>query len=464
MNIQDKMLGESNDPTAFEKAKEYAIKYMSNVDSSRVYPNDYEIDALKVFHVPLTNLPSTSVEVLDALATIGVKGTVAQTGGRYFGFVNGGAVPASLPVKWLADVWDQCGGLYLTSPINAELEIVCERWLKELFNLPPETIAGFVSGTSMANLSALAAARLHLLKKQGWHVNEKGLNGAPALRIIAHDQIHASIKKTLAMLGYGKNSIEWIPSDDQGRAIVHQIPKLDHTCLVLLQAGNANTGSFDDFNTACDLANEVGAWTHIDGAFGLWAAATKKLSYLTDGMEKACSWAVDGHKTLNTPYDSGIVLCRHPQSLIGALQATGEYILYSEKKDPLLTTPELSKRSRAIELWATMKSLGKHGIDEMVFGFHQHARQLEKGLRNIGYTVLNEVVFNQVLVRFESDEKTNKIIDYVQNSGVCWVGGTTWKGEVAIRISICSWRTTTKDIEMSIEVFGKALEAKGMES
>ncbi len=457
-DIQTKMLHELQNKEAFENAKKAAYKYMDTVSDTRVYPSKEEIKNLDAFKEPLNHAPIPSNEVLKMLIEHGTQGTIAQTGGRYFGFVNGGAVPASLPVKWLSDVWDQCGGLYLTSPINAELEMVCESWLKNLFGLPKETIAGFVSGTSMANLSALAAGRQYLLKNQGWDVNEKGLHGAPKIRVIAHNQVHASIKKTLAMLGYGRNSIEWIPSDEQGRLIVEKLPALDRTCLVLLQAGNANTGAFDDFNTVCDLANKVGAWTHIDGAFGLWVAASKELSYLTKGMHKACSWAVDGHKTLNTPYDSGIVLCRYPQALIGALQATGEYIIYSERKDPLLTTPELSKRSRAIELWATMKSLGKQGIDEMVTGFYHYAKQMESGLKDIGFTILNDVVFNQVLIKYNTDEQTERVLEYVQNSGTCWLGGTTWNNQIAIRVSICSWRTAKEDIDKSLEVFKAAIE------
>lgn len=458
MALQERLEQELEQKTAFEKAKAIAFRYMDTVHDRKVYPSAEEIESLQQFHEPLNDDPFTADEVVDMLATLGVHGTIAQTGGRYFGFVNGGAVPASLAVKWLSDVWDQCAGLYLTSPINAELEMVCENWLKDVFGLPEETIAGFVSGTSMANLSALAAARHHLLGNLGWDVNQNGLSAAPKLRIIAHDQVHASIKKTLALLGYGSKDVEWVTSDDQGRLIVDALPALDRSCLVLLQAGNVNTGAFDDFDTVCDLANEAGAWTHIDGAFGLWAAATQDLAYLTKGMQKASSWAVDGHKTLNTPYDSGIVLCKYPQALMGALQATGEYIVYSEKKDPLLTTPELSKRARAIELWATMKSLGKKGIDEMVYGFHQHAQQMAGALEGIGYRLLNQVVFNQVLVQCETPEKTASVIRSVQESGVCWVGGTTWKGEPAIRISICSWRTTNEDIAKSVDVFKGAFE------
>ena len=456
MGLQRQMSEELKNKELFEQARSYAYDYIDGIEAMDVFPSQSNLENMKVFDEPLPEASVTAKDILDQLHKFGSPATIAQTGGRYFGFVNGGAIPVSLGVKWLSDVWDQCGGLYLTSPINAMLENVCERWLKEIFNLPKQTVAGFVSGTSMANLCGLSAARFRLLKNLGWDINENGLNGAPKLRIIAHDQVHASIKKTLAMLGYGRKNIEWIPSDNQGKLVLEELPELDESCLVLLQAGNANTGSFDDFDAVCDLANAAGAWVHIDGAFGLWAAASKSLSHLTKGMQKADSWAVDGHKTLNTPYDSGVILCKHPEALISALQATGEYIIYSEQRDPLLYTPELSKRSRAIELWATMKYLGSTGIDEMVTAFHTKAKQLEQGLKEIGFKIINDVVFNQVLVAADNDETTKQIITYVQQSGECWLGGTTWQGKAAIRISVCSWMTTENDIERTIALFKKA--------
>ncbi len=454
--LHKQMRQELESKELFDLARSHAFEYMDGVEGMDVFPSEDNLEKLVNFDEPLQEESIPANQVIDQLHFYGSPNTVAHTAGRYFGFVLGGAVPVSLGVKWLSDVWDQCGGLYLTSPINAKIEAVCEHWLKDIFDFPKETVAGFVSGTSMANLSALAAARYQLLKKLGWDINENGLNGAPKLRIIAHEQIHASVKKTLSMLGFGKNSIEWVPSDNQGRLVLEKLPALDNHCLVLLQAGNANTGSFDNFDAICDLANQAGSWVHIDGAFGLWAVASKELSYLTKGIEKASSWAVDGHKTLNTPYDSGIVMCRYPEALACALQATGEYIIYSENRDPLLYTPELSKRSRAIELWATMKYLGKRGINEMVTTFYQRAKQLEKGLREAGFHIMNEVVFNQVLVAGNNDNETKGVIEYIQESGECWLGGSTWQGKTVIRVSICSWMTTKQDIDRTIRVFKKS--------
>ncbi len=454
--LQQQMKQELKSKELFDQVRSHAFEYIDGVETMDVFPSESNLEGLTNFDESLQQNSIAATQVIDQLHSFGSPATVAHTGGKYFGFVLGGTVPVSLGVKWLSDVWDQCGGLYLTSPINSKLEEVCERWLKDIFDLPKETVAGFVSGTSMANLSGLAAARYQLLKNLGWDVNKNGLNGAPKLRILAHEQVHASVKKTLTMLGYGTNSIEWIPSDDQGRLQVDKLPKIDSSCLLLLQAGNANTGAFDDFDTVCDIANRVGAWVHIDGAFGLWAAASKELSYLTKGIEKASSWAVDGHKTLNTPYDSGVIMCRYPEAFVNALQATGEYIIYSEQRDPLLFTPELSKRSRAIELWATMKYLGKDGIDQMVITFHQRAKQLEDGLQKIGFKILNDVVFNQVLVAGDSDQETKQVLEYIQNSGECWLGGSTWQEKSVIRISICSWMTSDSDIEQTIDLFNKA--------
>lgn len=456
MDVLQQMRKELSEKKIFDKARSSAYDYIDGIENMDVFPSPKNIERLKAFDEPLGEKSGSTEEIIHLLNDVGSKATIAQLGGRYFGFVNGGAVPIALAVKWLSDVWDQCGGLYLTSPINSKLEQICEQWLKTVFNLPHETVAGFVSGTSMANLSGLAAARFRILKNLGWDINTKGINGAPQIKIFAHEQVHASIKKTLAMLGFGNENINWIPSDDQGKLLTNKLPRLDNHSLLILQAGNVNTGSFDDFDTICDQANKAGAWVHIDGAFGLWAAATKSLSHLTKGIEKASSWAVDGHKTLNTPYDSGIIMCKDSEALISALQASGEYITYSNQRDPLLYTPELSKRSRAIELWATMKYLGKEGMNTMITTFHNRAKQLAEGLSKNGFIILNEVVFNQVLIACENDKQTKLVLNTIQNSLQCWCGGSRWKEKDVIRISICSWMTTKEDIEKTIRLFTHA--------
>ena len=460
MSIQEQMLKEMKQKHIFDQARKYAFEYIDEIEEKDVYPSEENLDKLRIFTEEIPQETTSASDIISLLHRVGSLGTVTNTGGRYFGFIIGGATPISLATKWLTDIWDQCGGLYVSSPINAELEVVCENWLIDLLNLPKESVAGFVSGGSMANFSAITAARYHVLKNLGWDVNKKGLNGAPKIRIVTHQQIHASIRKNLVLLGFGDEGIEFVPSDDQGRMIVEELPALDSSCIVFLQAGNANSGSFDNFDAVCDLANIANAWVHIDGAFGLWVAASKKLSYLSKGIEKADSWALDAHKTLNVPYDSGVVLCKHPGAMANALQATGDYIIYSDdKRDPMLYTPEMSKRSRAIELWATLKYLGKSGVDEMITTFHENAKQIAVELEKAGFLVLNEVVFNQVLVALENDQKTKSVLSYLQNSGKIWLGGSIWEGKAVIRFSVSSWRTNEADIEATIELFKAAKEA-----
>jgi len=460
MNLQERMLKELEEKKIFDQARDYAFEYIDKLEEMDVYPSEESLNKLSAFDENIYENPSSPSEILSLLHNIGTLGTVAHTGGRYYGFIIGGATPISQATKWLTDLWDQCGGLYVSSPLNAELEVICEKWLKELLNLPKESVAGFVSGGSMANFSAIIAARYQILKNLGWDVNTKGLNGSPKIRIITHKQIHASIRKNLVLLGFGDVNIEYVSSDNQGRMVVNELPELDNSCLVFLQAGNANSGSFDDFDKVCDLANKANAWVHIDGAFGLWAAASKDLAYLTKGIEKADSWALDAHKTLNLPYDSGIVLCKHSDAMANALQATGDYIIYSnDKRDPMLYTPEMSKRSRAIELWATLKYLGKNGIDEMISTFHNNAKFLAIELEKAGFTILNEVVYNQILVSLENEEHTKSVLSFLQNSGKIWLGGSLWDDKAVIRISVSSWRTNEADIKTTIELFKKAKNA-----
>lgn len=455
---QQKMKAEMESKNHFELAKKYAYQFVDGLEEMDVFPSDESLSLLSNFDEAMPEDSCDSVSIIEMLQKYGAPNVTAQPGGRYFGFVDGGAIPAAQGAKWLNTVWDQCGGLSLTSPLNAKLEEVCEKWLVEIFELPKETVAGFVTGTTTANLCGIAAARTHLLSQMGWDIREEGLNGAPKIRIIAHAETHSSVKKVLPILGYGMKNVEWVPSDAQGRIVVSEIPKLDSTCIVILQAGNVNTGAFDDFDTICDMANEAGAWVHIDGAFGLWAAAVQDLKHHTKGMQKAQSWAVDGHKTLNTPYDSGIVMCSVPMALTNAFYAKGAYLHFSEKREPLIHGPEMSKRSRATELWATMKSLGKSGIDEMVLGFHLKAKQLATGLEKLGYNILNDVVFNQVLVSTNNEDQTQAVIEYLQNSKELWLGGTTWEDKKAIRVSICSWMTAEQDIERTIAAFKRAQE------
>jgi glutamate/tyrosine decarboxylase-like PLP-dependent enzyme len=306
--IQKQMFIDIKDKPLFNKAQNLGHAYAENIFDRNVFPSEKALSDLNIFDEAFPENHTDAHEVLQILNTYGAPATVATLGSRYFGFVSGGAVPVGLAAKTLATFWDQAPAMNVLSPIGSKLEAVVEGWLKELFNLPKNTVAGFVSGTSTANFCGLAAARYRLLKTLDWDINDKGLFNAPQLRIVTGKHAHSTILKAIGLLGFGKDNIEWVDVDDQGRIDPQNLPKLDNRTILILQAGNVNSGSFDDFNTLCDAANKANAWVHIDGAFGLWAQTVNQLKHLTKGIEKANSWAVDGHKTLNTPYDCGIVL------------------------------------------------------------------------------------------------------------------------------------------------------------
>jgi glutamate/tyrosine decarboxylase-like PLP-dependent enzyme len=302
-------------------------------------------------------------------------------------------------------------------------------------------------------MCGLAAGRYELLRRQSWDVNSKGLFGAPPFRVVVGAEAHGTVFKALALLGLGKDRVEIAAVDAQGRIDPAQMPNLDSNTLLILQAGNVNSGSFDPLDELCQRANTAGAWVHIDGAFGMWAAASQQKRHLTRGMEKADSWSVDGHKTLNTPYDNGIVICKHPQALAAAMQQTGSYIPYSENRDGMLYTPEMSRRGHAIELWATLKILGKSGVEDLVDGLCARAQQAAGQLKTEGFQILNDVVFNQVLVAGDTPAQTNALLKQVQQSGEAWCGGASWHGQPVIRISVCSWATTPTDIDRLVAAF-----------
>ena len=441
------------DKSLFEQAKQYAYDYADSVAEREVYPSEQAIAQLANFNVPLQQQAMPGQQVLEQLHQWGSPGTVAQVGGRYFGLVNGGVIPTALAAKWLSDFWDQNTPLYITSPVVSVLEQVVEGWLVELLKLPKHTVAGFVSGTSMATLCGLAAGRYRLLNKLGWDVNRKGLNGAPAIKIVASRAAHGTVVKALALLGFGSEAVHWVEADLQGNINPELLPEIDSQTLLILQAGNVNSGSFDNFSALCQQASQAGAWIHIDGAFGLWAAASRALEHHTRGIEFAHSWSVDGHKTLNTPYDSGVILCADREALAAALQASGDYILYGEQRDGMLYTPEMSRRARAVELWATLKSLGKEGVEQLIDTLHASAKTLAEQLQSAGFKIKNRIDFNQILVGFNSDSETQAMLDAIQCSGECWVGGGSWQGSKVIRISVCSWATDNQDIQRTVAAF-----------
>jgi glutamate/tyrosine decarboxylase-like PLP-dependent enzyme len=444
------------DGALFESASHAALNYMRSVAERPVFPPPSALAKLDHFDEPLPDWPGDAIPTLALLHESGSPATVAQTGGRYFGFVNGGALPAALAVKWLADVWDQNAGMFVGSPITSTLESLCERWLKDLLGLPASTVAGLVSGTSIATLCGLAAARDELLRQAGWDTCARGLFGAPEIRVVVGAQAHATVFKALSLLGLGAERVVVVPADRQGRIEVARIPKLDDRTLLILQAGNVNTGAFDPFHPICTEARKAGTWVHIDGAFGLWAAASPNRRHLTEGFELADSWSVDAHKTLNAPYDNGIILCRHRDALVRSMQLSGSYIVFSEQRDGMIYTPEMSRRARAVELWATLKALGRHGVAALVDELCDNAKLFAEGLVQEGFTICNDVCFNQVLVSCGSPELTRTTLQNIQKSGECWCGSATWQGQFVIRISVCSFMTTGQDIERSIRAFVNA--------
>ena len=461
MSIQEKMFLEQKDKDLFKRAKNYALEYAEMATDRKVYPDEKALQNLDSFVEDMPTEMSDAGTILDQLHIYGSPGTVSQIGGRYFGFVNGGVIPASLAVKWLTDFWDQNTPMYVTSPVVSVIESVVERWLKQIFSLPGETVAGFVSGSSMAILCGLAAARYRILEKQGWDVNKKGLSGAPPFRVVLGRQAHGTVTKGLALLGIGSEQLEYVDVDDQGRIIPDNLPEMDDSTLLILQAGHVSTGSFDPFDKIMPLAQAAGAWVHVDGAFGLWVAGSDKFKNLTNGMSLADSWSADGHKTLNTPYDSGIILCKDKEALVSALHSSGSYLIHSENRDGMLFTPEMSRRARAVELWAALKFLGTKGLAELVEGLHSRAVQFAEEFKLHGFMVLNDVVFNQVIVACKDDDQTKKVLDLVQQSGECWCGNAKWNNKYVIRVSVCSWATTEADVTGSIKAFVDARNKVG---
>jgi glutamate/tyrosine decarboxylase-like PLP-dependent enzyme len=455
---QARLFDELKERKVFELAHAHSMAYLDGLTERNVFPTSEAIADLEVFEEEFPEGPTAAIDVIEALARYGAPATTAQLGGRYFGFVNGGATPAGLAAKSLATYWDQNAAMTVTSPVTARLEEVVEGWLGQIFGLPQDTAVGFVSGTALATFAGLAAGRYRLLERLDWDVNARGLFDAPRLRVVTGEQAHSTVDRAIAMLGLGDAIVERVPVDEQGRLMADELPPLDDRCLVVLQAGNVNSGSFDPLEEVCAVAREAGAWVHVDGAFGLWAAASPELAHLTRGLALADSWATDGHKTLNTPYDSGVIMCRDRDALATALRMSGSYLVIGDDREGILFTPDASRRSRVIELWATLKALGATGLEELTTGLHHRAVQFADEIAAIpGFEVLNDVVFNQVLVACESDAVTTATLQRAQELRECWVGGSRWHGRAVIRVSVSSWATTAQDITRSVGSFEAAL-------
>jgi glutamate/tyrosine decarboxylase-like PLP-dependent enzyme len=414
------------------------------------------LDCLAALDEVLPEGPTAPDAVIDLLDRIGSPATMATAGGRFFGFVHGGCLPAALAANWLAGAWDQNAALFTSSPIASRLEEVAQRWLVELLDLPAECGAAFVTGATMASFTCLAAARTAMLQRLGWNVEADGLFGAPPLTVVVSEETHPSVTKALGLLGLGRRRVIRVPVDNQGRMRAEAFPALGEAAIVCVQAGNVNTGSVDPVGKICELAHSTGAWVHVDSAFGLWAKASPSLAPLVAGVEHADSWATDAHKWLNVPYDSGLAFVRDSTALGRAMTIAAAYIPKSERRDPGQFTPDLSRRARGVEVWAALRSLGKAGLAAMIERTCAHARRFASGLRSAGCEILNDVVLNQVLVSFGDAGTTLRVVDRIQREGTCWCGSTTWQGRTAMRISVASWVTSAEDVERSLQAIVRA--------
>ncbi len=437
-------------------ATERSVRYLKSLETRRVSPSPDAVAALSALDAPLQQHSIPGAEVLAQLDEVGSPATMAMAGPRFFGFVIGSSLPSALAANWLASAWDQNTGLYNSTPGTSAIEHVALKWLLDILRLPRECAGAFVTGTTVAHITALAAARHSVLHKAGWNVEADGLFGAPPITVITSTEAHPTLFKALGVVGLGRNRVVKVPTDAQGRMRADALPRIAGPTILCLQAGNVNTGSFDPIATIAPAARAAGAWVHVDGAFGLWARVSPELQHLADGMEHADSWATDAHKWLNVPYDSGVAFVRDADALRASMAISAEYLpTATANRNPSDYTPELSRRARGVDIWAALRSLGRNGVTDLVERNCRQARQFAKGLSAAGFKILNDVVLNQVLVSFGEPEVTRRVIADIQAEGTCWAGETVWQGQTAMRISVISWATTDADVERSIAAIVK---------
>jgi glutamate/tyrosine decarboxylase-like PLP-dependent enzyme len=440
------------------RAAELAAEHLTGLAERRVGAAISYEDAVAALDEPLPADGEDPVAVLEHLATVAGPATVASPGPRYFGFVTGGALPAALGADWLTSAWDQNSFSRVASPAAAAIEAVAERWVLEALALPSTAAVGFTTGATMGNFTSIAAARHAVLERAGWDVEVDGLTGAPPIRVIVGEQVHASLLVALRYAGLGAPTR--VAADDQGamRPDALREALTDGPTIVCAQAGEVNTGAVDPLAEIADAAGEHGAWLHVDGAFGLWAAASPELRHLVRGADRADSWAVDAHKWLNVPYDGAVAIVADRETLRGAIGITAGYLPTGGGRDPIDYSPEMSRRARSIPIYAALRQLGRSGVAELVERCCALARRLAAAMDELdGAQVLNDVVLNQVLVRFGDDDTTRAVVEGVQRSGEAWLGGTVWKGQAAARVSVSNWSTTEDDIDRLAEALGRNL-------
>jgi glutamate/tyrosine decarboxylase-like PLP-dependent enzyme len=433
-----------------DDAAKRAIRYLDGLAHRAVAPDATALAGLAGLDGALPENPCAPAETLRLLDDLGSPATMASAGGRFFGFVIGGALPVTIASNWLATAWDQNAALQGPARAVSGLEATALRWMLDLLGLPPQCAGAFVTGATMANFSALAAARHAVLARAGWSVESDGLFGAPPVTVVIGEEAHPTLTKSLGLLGLGRNRVLRVPVDAQGRMRADRLPALPAPAIVCLQAGNVNTGAFDPFEDLIAQARDAGAWVHVDGAFGLWAAASRELAPMVAGMALADSWATDAHKWLNVPYDSGLAFVRDADALRGAMAISADYLPVGDARNPSDFTPELSRRARGVDVWAALRTLGRAGVAGMIERCCAHARRFARELGEAGFEILNDVVLNQVLACHGDAGTTLRLIAALQADGECWCGATCWQGRTAMRISVCSWATTDDDVTRSL--------------
>jgi glutamate/tyrosine decarboxylase-like PLP-dependent enzyme len=431
---------------------ERSQRYLDTLGERRVAPSREAIAGLEALDIPLQDAPTSPEALVDELDRVVAPATVAIAGPRYFGFVNGGALPGAVAANWLSTAWEQNGAFQVMSPGSTMLERIALRWVIDLLGLPSECAGAFLTGTTVAHITSLAAARDSLLERVGWNVRADGLFGAPPITVIVGAETHATIFKALGVVGLGRTRVVTVPVDSQGRMRADALPPISGPTIVCAQAGNVNTGAFDPFAKIVDRVRSFDAptWVHVDGAFGLWARVAPARAGLAQGVELADSWATDGHKWLNSTYDCGIAIVRDGEALRKSMAVGAEY-LPSNEGNASDYTPEMSRRPRGVDAWAALRSLGRSGLADLVERNCRLAKRFADGFVAAGFSVLNDVVLNQVLVSFGSAERTRHVIAAIQEDGTCWCGGTTWQGKVAMRVSVISWATIDDDVDRSLE-------------
>ncbi len=440
-----------------------ADRYLQQLPERRVAPTPEDVEALGRLSGPIPETGVSAERVVGDLDDIGSRATVASAGGRYFGFVIGSGLPVSLAANWLAGAWNQNAAVGVMSPVAARLEQTALDWAQDLLGLPAGVRGAFVTGDTLANVAALAAARHDVLARVGYDLEKNGMADSPRITVVVGEEVHVSVLRAITLLGFGRDRLVRIPVDEQGRMKASGLPSVEGPFIVCTQAGNVNSGAFDPVRPIARWAHAGGGWVHVDGAFGLWARAAPGRRALADGVEDADSWAVDGHKWLNVPYDSGIVFVRRGDALRQAMSSgPAAYLPTSGAGEFMEFTPEMSRRARGIDAWAALRNLGRTGVAELVERCCQHAARFADRFRQAGYRVLNDVVLNQVLVSFGDDAETQRVISETQRDGTCWAGGTVWHGTAAMRISVSSWATTVADVDRSVEAILRIARRKGV--